>query len=534
MQGKDTKKGILWHLLVFCVAVSVIGGILFLTGTITSGFHFLDDHEVVRFSYRISVKGKSIWEILSKQIQTDFKWRYRPVYWIERIGLSAVFGSNMLYWNVYTCVKGIFTFVLLCFFAYYLRCDKVLCLLFPCVVMLGAQFTPWYRSANQENSGLLLCAVALFLIAWQNYHGKYKSKCLDLCICITVILCGMVKESFTLFCPLFLWLKFWLQAETFRQDVANQGRDDSADIKFKEPATEKSGEKTIFSTCKACFWQGSLFYIPTIISLLINVGVILFYVKTDQVSYAGFEKTTALTVYLKGILNSLFSYTMWYTVFGIFVACLMLWCARKQSKEKRNKGVVFATGILMVLAVQLVAHAKSMMWERYIIPYILGWAILFILFGHRVIAKGRGFKAFFCAAVIVLILVGTKQSITMAKAYAYDGKMISSYFATILEQTKEDDFILTAFTDRELNLSTETYLQTHGRTKTGVYLWESDEFSSIVRVEGKKPKKMNWDKAKIIVCYPESVSEIKEKMGLFEDNLCETKQFSRYCVIVRQ
>lgn len=125
--------------------------------------------------------------------------------------MAFLFGSNMLYWNCYTAIKGVITFCLLYFTARYLKCNPVISGLFTGLILYGAQFTPWYRSANQESIGLLLCALTMCLIAAQSYYKKYRSVLFNILIVISAILCGLMKESFTLLMPAFIALKFWLE-----------------------------------------------------------------------------------------------------------------------------------------------------------------------------------------------------------------------------------------------------------------------------------------------------------------------------------
>ena len=56
----------------------------------------------------------------------------------------------------------------------------------------------------------ILCVAALCLIAAQYYHKAYKKAIYNVPVIIFVILSGLVKESFTLFMPVFPALKLWL------------------------------------------------------------------------------------------------------------------------------------------------------------------------------------------------------------------------------------------------------------------------------------------------------------------------------------
>lgn len=136
------------------VGTIIIGGILAIAGTIWSGYHFIDDHELLRIEYEAR-NGNPLSNVLRGWLVGDMTWRYRPLYWIERVILGYLFGSNLTAWNIWTAVKGILAFALLYESARYLKFGRIVSTIFPMIIVLGAQFTPWYRSANQESTGIL-------------------------------------------------------------------------------------------------------------------------------------------------------------------------------------------------------------------------------------------------------------------------------------------------------------------------------------------------------------------------------------------
>ena len=122
----------------------------------------MDDHELIRIEYWLE-HGSDLWELVWN-FAGNLSSRYRPLYWVERVIGTAILGSDLYIWNVYKAVMGVLTFYMLYMTGYYLRQKWYINTLFAAVIMIGPQITPWYRSANQENTGLFLCAIVLYLI----------------------------------------------------------------------------------------------------------------------------------------------------------------------------------------------------------------------------------------------------------------------------------------------------------------------------------------------------------------------------------
>ena len=83
---------ILFSFFVFIVFLS--------TGTITSGWHLVDDHEFVRYGLYMNSPDGSLLSCIKNVLQTDFASRFRPLYHILRISATAVLGTNLVAWSV--------------------------------------------------------------------------------------------------------------------------------------------------------------------------------------------------------------------------------------------------------------------------------------------------------------------------------------------------------------------------------------------------------------------------------------------------
>lgn len=510
------KEKIRWFDTVIAILLGtiIIGGILCICGTIWSGYHFVDDHELLRIGLAAQQKQPFL-TILKAWMDSDITWRYRPLYWLERITCGYLFGSDLTVWNIWTTLKGIVAFALLYETARFLDYNRLISAIFPMIIILGTQFTPWYRSANQESTGLLLCAGALCLIAAQHYYGKYRSPRFNVPIVIIVVASGLAKESFTLFMPIFpalmLWLAYWDERNSF------QGK-----------ASGKTSIRKIFQLIR----QNIVSYLLIAAAFLGNVYMILFYVGVDHVSYAGFTSNTSILQYLNGIRTSLLEYTKWDTLIACVLLFMILLCYQLIDKNYIGKYLSLSAILLCAMIIQLIAHARSGMWQRYLFPYIIAYALLFVLLGYRIFEADKFRSKIYLLLLFALLSVKIPTAAYSARDYAKDGAWTAEFFQCILEHTEAEDRIASAFNDEELNLSTECWLETHERAQ--VYSCTNGEWKNIVQLIDPLNGDCSSDNIKIITCYSYAQTYVLSQIeGASEDDY-DTYTYGNYMVMVRK
>ena len=512
--GKEKRKArenkVVWldAVIGLVLGTIIVAGILCIARTIWSGYHFLDDHELIRIEQAV-VQKKSLLSTMKTWMINDLWWRFRPFYWVERVLLGYLFGSNLTAWNIWTAVKGIFTFALLYETSRFLKNGRIISTLFPMVIMLGVQFTPWYRSANQESTGVLLCAAALWLISAQAYYKAYKKALYNIPIVCLVILSGLVKESFTLFMPVFPLLKLWLEYwDGYDAETQRKGR--------------------VFSLLK----ENAAVYILILVSMLIHMYMILFRVGVDHVSYAGFHKETGLGQYLQGIRSSLLQYMKWDTMIAGVLIFMMILCYQLIEKNNIRKYVSLCLIMFGAMAVQLVAHAKSGMWERYLFPYIIAYAIIFVLLGYEIFKKDVFRRKVYLAVLIVLLGFTVPGAARAARDYAKDGEWIAQYFECIVSHTAPEDRIVAAFVDAELDLSTECWLESHGRSQ--VFSNIDGTWEDKAQMSDPLTDPCSWENVKAVTCYSYAQTYTLSLMDEEDMGDFDTYTFGNYMVMIRK
>lgn len=502
------RKGYLEHIIVLLIGAILIGGILFKTSTLSSGYHFLDDHELLRIEYSLEQGESSVSSVTAAWMRNDLSWRFRPFYWVERVVGTAIFGSDLLYWNYYKAIMGVLTFYLLYFAGRYLKQPWYISMLFVTIIMLGAQFTPWYRSANQESTGLLLCAFVLYMIGKQYREGKFRNVGYNIAICMGTILCGLIKESFTLIIPAFIALKYWL---------------------------EYSGTAygTQLGGWKQCFKNNFCSYLVMGISFAVNVCVIIFGVGVDKVSYAGFREDTDLSEYFAGIKYTMDVFLKNYLIVGIILILILLACCRMLNKEKRKYYIGLSVIGVYIIITQLVVHAKSMMWERYIIPFIIGYTLLFVIAGYQLLPQKKILKTVYLSVLAGLLLLEAPTAYIKARDYAGLGRITGEYLQAIHGVTNQDSIIIGAFADEELNLATSSWLEVNGRTKEYYYDWETGDIADNIQIVAYNGDSASMESADVTLCYKGEVEKVVALMGLADEEY-SIMEYWNYAAVVRK
>lgn len=153
--------------------------------------------------------------------------------------------------------------------------------------------------------------------------------------------------------------------------------------------------------------------------------------------------------YWQGIVLSYRYYLRWYVDAAAILLLLLFIGAGKNNWIK-----YWGCGLIgiYVIAVQLIVHAKSGMWERYIIPWIVGYAAVFVILGFKMLSKTKLCKWIYFFVLCIVVYLEAPIALSKGRDYTYQGPMTAVYFQTILDNTDENSQIISAFSDAELNL----------------------------------------------------------------------------------
>lgn len=449
IEALDRKKELI---LTGIVSFLLVFGVMLGMGTITSGWHLVDDHEFLRWNYEMKFEGTSIFSIISRVSREQITYRYRPLYMVVRVLLCGLFGINSLY---YSLLKAAETW-LACVFLYYcgrrIGANKISSFLFAALSLTGYQSAVWWKLGTHEIQGTLFLAVGFYcMLRWLDEQKKGWAIG---SILLFLIMCNY-KESFILCMP-FLMLY-----------VVYYDLKDSEVFSFRE----------VWQSIRTRFW----YLLILGIIFLVVIAIIVFYVGVNDYDMVGLDASVPWKVYVEALTDSFSNDLKWYKRFGIILCAILLtyWDELKKLWKEILLTVVF-------LLPQFILYGQSGIGERYILPSSIGFAFFFIL----VIMKwkplsGKRRIVYICAFLLLLAAHG-RVALREADYYRYRGRSVTTMLESVLEMSQGEAKILSCLRpNEEGNLTMNFYMANYGCDN--VYYW-TEEDGTINQVWGVNSK----------------------------------------------
>ncbi len=440
------------RVIVFFSIAFILFSFLNLHGTISSGFHFVDNHEVVQMNKDLSDANGSVFQVMSKWVMNDMGGRFRPMYMIDNVLVYTTLHGNFFTISLYHTLLILF----IAFFLF-LSLRKIgfrlfEALSFPLIALTGVQSAIWWRLGPNESIGMWYFSLSLIFMVYAIKSKKWNHLFRTL-FCISTVLMMLSKESFLLLSPAII-------------------------LGFLSLEKIESENKSWYSILKK--------HLPEIIFLLFiflaSVVFILLKVQTESLGYAGIKGVNP-SAYFK-TFNTLFSEGC-IGIVSIVVFCISgfltyLWGVDKK-KALTNHILILLISITIVIP-QTLLYAKSGMFERYFLPGMLAWALMLVFSFNNLkeviyprLTK-KGFSYFFLFEfILILALIIPRLFIVSREAtqFTKDGKEVNTVLSMIAENAhlnQEIVFIVDPVTDFERIISFRRYLGgTSGLTKMYTY-----------------------------------------------------------------
>lgn len=195
--------------ILFFVSIFVF---LHFTKTLYSGYHFIDDHCLV--SMKESLNKSSFLETAYIYTKNDFLIRFRPVFSFYYVLLVKVFSLNFFAMSVFMGFLGIISFSFFYFGLKNLKFTIFQSVLFVFLAFVGFQMAIWWRLGTNEPIGIFFLSLSFFFLSKcvNNINYKLSNTLFVFFLAIT----SLCKESFIFIIPAFLFLKIWLEKESFK------------------------------------------------------------------------------------------------------------------------------------------------------------------------------------------------------------------------------------------------------------------------------------------------------------------------------
>lgn len=426
------------HIWIFSFFVLLVFGVLIGTGTLTSGWHMVDDHEFLEYEL-IRKNGGTLLDCYQFAVSEDVGLRFRPMFFAVRIILFGLFGLNLTAWSIEKGIEIVFAFFFLYLSARKMKCNIFFSIAFSMVVMVGPQSSVWWKLGTQEGAGILLFSIAFyFLLRWLENRKKIDA----VISCLAVLAMSLFKESFLLMTP-FLAL-FCIFYSCIHEGFS---------LRVMIDALKRNW---VLLAVYGIIFIGILFII------LCTIGIM-------SPGYVGIDTSMSPNEYKNTWINTLRNCVNYFVWLSFFTGIILLTYI-KQWK-------ILISSVIMGCAVvipQMLIYLKTGIEERYILPWSFGVAFLFVL-AVNLFKNFAGIrKAIYVVFLLIYLIPNFKIVIEEGRYFTYRGHSVTSVLNAAVEMSDEDTYILSAYSPyEESDLTVSCWMELHGRDH--VYVWNQEE-----------------------------------------------------------
>ena len=418
----------------------LVFGVVLGMGTPTSGFHLVDDWEFAKYVDWMTLEGRSVADCLREAVGYDLTMRFRPLYYINRVLMAAVFGVNLTAMSVIKAAEIVAAFVLLYYCARRMRCNMVYAALFSLTVLTGYQSAVWWKLGPQESYDIMMFALGFWLMLKWLRTGRrwYATASVG-----AFFLMSIYKEPFILLLP---FVGLYVLYE------------------------EMTGKKVTLSALWAAIRRRLPFLMALGLMFAAEMFLIVFVIGTNNYSYVGLDESVTLEQYAQAWALAAHTDLKWYVRFGwLFI---LLFLTYWEHAKKLGWEILLAFSIILP---QCVSYSKTAMTERYLLPAVLGFAFFFVIVGcnFRPLSGKRRIAYVLC---LFLMLAAHGRVVLREAAYfTYRGESIRTMMDSTLALVKgTDKKVLSCFAPNlEGNRTMYYWFRLQGYDE--VFYWEEEE-----------------------------------------------------------
>lgn len=418
----------------------LVFGVVLGMGTLTSGFHLVDDWEFAKYVDWMTLEGRSVADCLREAVGYDLTMRFRPLYYINRVLMAAVFDINLTAMSVIKAAEIVAAFVLLYYCARRMRCNMVYAALFSLTVLTGYQSAVWWKLGPQESYDIMMFALGFWLMLKWLRTGRrwYATASVG-----AFFLMSIYKEPFILLLP---FVGLYVLYE------------------------EMTGKKVTLSALWAAIRRRLPFLMALGLMFAAEMFLIVFVIGTNNYSYVGLDESVTLEQYAQAWALAAHTDLKWYVRFGwLFI---LLFLTYWEHAKKLGWEILLAFSIILP---QCVSYSKTAMTERYLLPAVLGFAFFFVIVGcnFRPLSGKRRIAYVLC---LFLMLAAHGRVVLREAAYfTYRGESIRTMMDSTLALVKgTDKKVLSCFAPNlEGNRTMYYWFRLQGYDE--VFYWEEEE-----------------------------------------------------------
>lgn len=416
------KKDVLAVILILA-SISVF---FYMSGNISSGYQFYDDHEILRISHDLS--SQPFFDVAHKWIENDLSIRYRPMYFFHRVLETQIFGHDFKLLSIYTASLFAFT----CTF-FYLAFRKIGFSVFETFAFLfltfvGPQMTIWWRLGPNETIGMVFLSIAFYFMV--NCEERYKRN--TFLFSLFLVFASLSKESFTVIIPAMVLLKIWYEKDHFGFGILEALR------------------------------KNNILLLPLLV-MLINIYIIIFVVGTNQIVYAG--AGGSIKSIIRGAIRILEGPLKQYLalVLGVFLVSSMS-LSKKKNLDRWEKILISFSVFVLILVPNLALYARSgMQVPRYMLPSLVGFSFFAVSLINETGKTAKWLRVILLVAVFGFVANLSRTVLKSAQYYAAIGNQNNEFLLAVVENSTTSSELLLVLDptswDFEASMAIQSYIE---------------------------------------------------------------------------
>lgn len=419
--------GILLTITIFWVSVFGFSGSF-------QGFHLIDDHEIVAIHHQLQNSQVPFWTAFKQWTVGELQAiRFRPVWIFFRLLRIELFQTNTFLWLALNLLIAIMTTWLWFLVGLAMKWQTLIALCFTFMIVLGGQSAIYYRLGTPETLSVLLLALVFYLSCLKvRYYQTNKGLLFHFLQIISVVLLILSKENFILILPALIFFQISLSRQYHSL------------------------------TWKAAIQRNLTSSIIIFFLLITGLGIIQYLKFSSQlaISYAdnfGLDLSRLLPTFYQ--LSKETQWTFLLILMSYLIFCSIFIFQKKKLLE--NLGVALVLWALIVIP-QLLIYSKSNIYERYLLPALIGYAFL-LATNLKLISQITPLINRFFSVLLILIISFSFFSFNYPQfqKYASERRAVHQLLTVVSENTQKDDPILLVINPRsfyEFGISLRKFL----------------------------------------------------------------------------
>ncbi|MEO8209460.1 MAG: hypothetical protein ABI840_02780 [bacterium] len=408
------KKTLSRDILGFIIFFSFWFGLFIYSGSLTSGYHFIDDHQILTLTEQL--KTSSVNSVIKDFYLVELHFRFRPMFNVVRVVFAFLFGSNFTFWAISFGLLGVLTSFFLFKFGTTIGFSFIQSIIFALLTLVGVQSVMWYQYGDAENLGMFFLSISLFLLAKSIFSSKYTS-IYRAGFLLSMIFSSLSKESFVIVIPAILFLQQWLYSS--------------------------KNNVSLFTAIK----KNILSIIILTVVLLLEMFLIIYLIGTDPTGQTGIDNNILSMFFVRSFFYEIRHFNIFLIIlFGVFLIIENIITHKNSTENFLKDFLKITTFFFLLIFPQFALYFKSGIMDRYYLPLMIGFTFYLLYLTKKIWDNFHisHFTKYLYLFLIIFFLIEEVRvnTIPYLVKNAEDSRSTNSLLNSIIQNADEDSNII--------------------------------------------------------------------------------------------